>query len=353
MPSSRTATADIGVPVEVEGRVEELPDEVLFLRGDGGVIERGAGLGGAGELAREVLIAAFEVGIALEHVLVDDADAVDEVAHLGVLLDELGELVADAEELDGLLEGVAEDAAGGHLGGLGDFGSLEGEGGAEEDGVVIEDLDVGGEGGRGAAEEHGVRGEDGAVEAEVGGEALGGEELQPVERRADVDVGGLVEVAGGGGEEDDVGEGGEVGEGAGGFVGGEVLEDFDAGDEVVAGRGLGQGLGDDWLGDGGDAAVGADVFADVLDGELGDVCAPGLDAAIAEGFDEEAEGAAGVEGGLGFQILDEGVGHGAEEVEPVLVVLVGFGAAAGAVVLGVIGGSAGFARVVVGSGVAW
>ena len=42
-----------------------------------------------GELPRELFVAALEVGIALQHVLIDDADAVDEMPHLGVLLDEI------------------------------------------------------------------------------------------------------------------------------------------------------------------------------------------------------------------------------------------------------------------------
>ena len=130
-------------------------------------------------------------------------------------------------------------------------------------------------------------------------------------------------------------DGGEVGDGAAGFVGGEVLEDFDAGDEVVVRSGKG-------LRDGGDAAEGRKSSADVRDGEFGDVGAPGLDAAVAEGFDQEAECAAGVEDGFGVQVSDEGVGDGtgrtranircARRVCPQPV----------AVVFGVVGGSTGF-----------
>ena len=101
------------------------------------------------------------------------------------------------------------------------------------------------------------------------------------------------------------------------------------------------------MGDGGDAAKGTDVLADVLDGEFRDVGAPGLDAAVAEGFDEKAESAAGVEGGLRLQVLDEGVGDGTEKTKPIFVVLVRVGTEAGAVILGVVGGRAGFAGLVI------
>ena len=200
-------------------------------------------------------------------------------------------MLGHLHDLDALGESGAEHVAFGDLGGRRDVRALSGDGGLEEEGVAIEGGDFVWQRLRLAAQEHGVRSDEARVESEVGDEADGGELFDPADGWMDVDVGGLGEVAGRGGEEDGVGGGGQVGDGAGGFVGGEVLEDFDAGDEVV--------VAVEGSGEGGDAAVGADVVADFGDGEFGDVCAVSVDVAVAEGFDEEAHGAASVEDSAG------------------------------------------------------
>jgi hypothetical protein len=87
-----------------------------------------------------------------------------------------------------------------------------------------------------------------------------------------------------------------------------VLEDLEARDDVVA---LGQRLGDR-----SNRQMAADVLARVIDRELAEVDALGLDTAVAKRFDKQPDSAPGVEDGLGVEILDQTVGDLAKEVEP-------------------------------------
>jgi hypothetical protein len=87
-----------------------------------------------------------------------------------------------------------------------------------------------------------------------------------------------------------------------------VLENLDAHDEVV--------IAVELLGDRGDPAVGLDPRRDLCDPVLGDVEPVGLDPALAQRVDEEADPAARVEDGLRRELGDEGVRNAAEALLP-------------------------------------
>ena len=54
----------------------------------------------------------------------------------------------------------------------------------------------------------------------------------------------------------------------------------------------------------------------VFDRELAEVDALGVDASVPQGFDEQPDGASGVERRLGVEVLDQAVGDRAEEFQP-------------------------------------
>src|SRR5690606_4196471 len=155
------------------------------------------------------------------------------------------------------------------------------------------------------------------VVTEVAEHPEAGEQLGPALGRPNVDVGGLVPVGRRRGEQDLVAGLGQVADRGGGVGGVEVLDDLDAGHQVVAPL--------DRLGERADPHVGADRGGRALDGVLGHVEPVRLDPALAQRGHEEALRAADVEDGLGLQLGHDRVRDTAEELRPVLVLFVRHG----------------------------
>ena len=180
-----------------------------------------------------------------------------------------------------------------------------------------------------AAVPSGPGGEEGGIEGEVTAEPVSSEELRPVLGRAHVDVGVLAVVGRRGAEDDVVGHRADVGHGPIGVLLGKMLEDLDAGDQVIPAL--------DRIQDAGHPAMGSDVLAHLRDGELRHVETAGIDSLVTERFDEETVCASDVEGGARRHVIADPTGHGGEEVHPVSAPLIGNLVPFGAVV-GVVGG---------------
>ncbi len=110
-----------------------------------------------------------------------------------------------------------------------------------------------------------------------------------------------------------------------GVVAGHVFEHFDAGDEVEAAV--------ERVGERPDPASVGDFRRHLADRVLGDVDAPGVDAAGMECLDEHAHRATCVEDRRRAQLGDDALGDATEEPEPVIVALVRDAAVVAVVVL--------------------
>ena len=121
-------------------------------------------------------------------------------------------------------------------------------------------------------------------------------------------MGGIAVVHRGRGEDHLVGEGMKIDDRPDRRPGRHVLDDLEAGDDVV--------VPGKRLGDRSDPEKLPDVLARVVDRKLAEVDAISLDTSIAQGFDEQPDGAAGVERCLRMEVLDQAVGDLAEEVDP-------------------------------------
>ena len=165
-----------------------------------------------------------------------------------------------------------------------------------------------------AAVPHRPPAEERSVEAGVADEVVAGEELGPILRRADVDPGGIAKVALGRGEDDVIGDRADVGDRGRRIALVEVLQDPDAGHQVVTTR--------DRLQDIAHPEVRGQVGAGLGDRVIGDVETAGVDPSVAQHLDQEPVGAPHVEHAGRGQLGDDPLRGVAKESEPVVTALV-------------------------------
>ena len=181
-----------------------------------------------------------------------------------------------------------------------------------------------------AAVPHRPPGEERSVEARVADEVVAGEELGPVLRRPDVDPGGIAKVALGRGEDDVIGDRTDVADRSRRIALVQVLQDADAGHQIVATR--------DRLQDIAHPEVRSQVGAGLGDRVIGDVETAGVDPSVAQPLDQEPVGATHVEHVGRGQLGDDPLRGVAKESEPVVAALVCRFRADWEVVVRVVGG---------------